>query len=181
MPVLYSFLFIVIIFGAIGILYIYQYNKLQHSKTKIDHAESLIDEALRTKYDILVQADQYIKKELKSTKSFFKDLDKLKEKSISNFDLDRKIKEFVSILQQVNLDHPKLTEEKTFKQFFVFLNKADEKLQAAKSYYNKYTSEMNDLIRTFPSNIVARMHKMEIKTFFDGKNLEDTIVDDFKL
>ena len=59
--------------------------------------------------------------------------------------------------------------------------KAGEKLQAAKSYYNKYTSELNDLIRTFPSNIVARMHNINIKPFFDGKNMEDEIVDDFKL
>jgi len=53
-------------------------------------------------------------------------------------------------------------------------------LQAAKSYYNKYTSELNDAIRQFPSNIVAKMHGMEIKPFFDGKNMQDDIVDDFK-
>ena len=61
MVILYSFLFIIIIVGAIGILYVYQYNKLQHSKTKIDHAECLIDEALRNRYDILVSADKLIK------------------------------------------------------------------------------------------------------------------------
>ena len=59
--------------------------------------------------------------------------------------------------------------------------KIDEKLQAAKSYYNKYTSEMNDLIRAFPSNIVSRMHGFDVKTFFDGKNMQDEVVDDFKL
>ena len=51
MTLLYSFLFIIIIIGALGILYVYQYNKLQHSKTKIDQAEYLIDEALRNRYD----------------------------------------------------------------------------------------------------------------------------------
>ena len=60
MPILYSFLFIVILVGACGIFYVYQYNKLQHSKTKIDHAECLIDEALRNTYDILVKADKVI-------------------------------------------------------------------------------------------------------------------------
>ena len=38
----------------------------------------------------------------------------------------------------------------------------------------------NDLVRTFPSNLVARMHRIEIKPFFDGKNMEDDIVNDFK-
>jgi hypothetical protein len=40
---------------------------------------------------------------------------------------------------------------------------------------------MNDLIRAFPSNIVSRMHRFDIKSFFDGKNMQDEIIDDFKL
>ena len=79
------------------------------------------------------------------------------------------------------MDYPDLTSNKGFKEVLNENKKASEKLQAAKSYYNKYTSELNDLIRTFPSNIVARMHAISIKPFFDGKNMEDEIVDDFKL
>lgn len=180
MTLLYSFLFIVIIIGAIGILYIYQYNKLQHSKTKIDQAEYLIDEALRNKYDILLNVDQVIMKEL-DTKSLFKDLDKLKDENISNFDLDRKLVEYANLFNQIKADNKKLEDVKSLKEFTKDLKKNDEKLLAAKSYYNKYTGELNDLVRAFPSNIVAKLHSMQVKTYFDGKNLEDTIVDDFKL
>lgn len=181
MPLLYSFLFIVILFGAFGILYVYQYNKLQHSKTKIDHAEHLIDEALRDKYDLLVRADTLIKKELKNDKTFFKGLNKVKDENISNFDLDRKLTEFINLLEQIKLDYPELATTKGFKEIQSEAKKLNEKLQAAKSYYNKYTSELNDLIRQFPSNIVARMHGINVKPFFDGKNMEDEIIDDFKL
>ena len=181
MVILYSFLFIIIIVGAIGILYVYQYNKLQHSKTKIDHAECLIDEALRNRYDILVSADKLIKSELDKDKTYFKGLDKVKNENISNFDLDRKLTEYVNLLEQIKLDFPDLANNKGFKEILSDNKKASEKLQAAKSYYNKYTSELNDLIRTFPSNIVSRMHRIDIKPFFDGKNMEDEIVDDFKL
>lgn len=181
MVILYSFLFIVIIVGAIGILYVYQYNKLQHSKTKIDHAECLIDEALRNRYDILVSADKLIKSEVGNDKTYFKGLDKVKNENISNFDLDRKLTEYVNLLEQIKLDFPDLNSNKGFKDIMTENKKASEKLQAAKSYYNKYTSELNDLIRTFPSNIVSRLHRMDIKPFFDGKNMEDEIVDDFKL
>ncbi len=181
MALLYSFLFIVILVGAIGILYVYQYNKLQHSKTKIDHAECLIDEALRNRYDILTKADNLIKSELKSDKTYFKGLNKVKEENISNFDLDRKLTEYINLLEQIKMDYSDLSNNKVFKEILTENKKASEKLQAAKSYYNKYTSELNDLIRTFPSNIVARLHKIEIKPFFDGKNMEDEIIDDFKL
>lgn len=181
MVILYSFLFIVIIIGAIGILYVYQYNRLQHSKTKINQAECLIDEALRQRYDILVRADAFIKNELNNKKTFFKDLDNLKDTNISNFDLDRKLVELVNLLMQIKNDNPELADKKDFKNILNEDKKAAEKLQAAKSYYNKYTSELNDLVRAFPSNIVAKMHGFEIKAFFDGKNMEDEIIDDFKL
>lgn len=181
MPILYSFLFMIIIIGAVGILYVYQYNQLQHSKTKIDHAECLIDEALREKYDLLLKADKLIQSELNNDKTFFKGLDKIKSENISNFDLDRKLTEFIHLLEQIKLDYPDLTNNKGFKEIINENKKNDEKLQAAKSYYNKYTSELNDLIRKFPSNVVARMHGIEIKSFFDGKNMEDEIIDDFKL
>ncbi len=181
MPILYSFLFIIIIIGSLGILYVYQYNKLQHSKTKIDHAECLIDESLRERYDILVRADKFIKTELKNDKTFFKGLDKVKSENISNFDLDRKLTEYLNLLEQIKLDFPDLTNNKGFKDIMNDNKKVSEKLQASKSYYNKYTSELNDLIRTFPSNIVAKMHGLVIKSFFDGKNMQDDIIDDFKL
>ena len=181
MPILYSFLFIVILVGALGIFYVYQYNKLQHSKTKIDHAECLIDEALRTTYDILVKADKVIQSEVGEDKTFFKGLDKVKNENISNFDLDRKLTEYINLLDKIKLDYPDLVSNKSFKEVLSENKKASEKLQAAKSYYNKYTSELNDLVRTFPSNIVAKMHSISIKSFFDGKNMEDEIIDDFKL
>ena len=180
MPILYSLLFIVIIFGSIAICYAYQFNKLMHSKTKIDHAEMSIDEALRDKYDLLLKADNIIKAELKSDKTLFKGLDKVKEEEISNFDLERKLAEYSNTLEQIRLDNEKLMNNKEFKELLNNCKNNNEKLQASKSYYNKYTSELNDLVRTFPSNLVARMHRIDIKPFFDGKNMEDDVVNDFK-
>ena len=181
MTILYSILFIIIIFGSIGILYVYQYNLLQHSKTKINQAECLIDEALRNRYDLLLRVEKLVKTELDGNKTFFKDLDKLKEENISNFDLDRRMNEYINTWMQIKLDYPNLGESKGFKGLLSENKKINEKLQAAKSYYNKYTSELNDLIRSFPSNIVARLHGFNISPFFDGKNMEDDIIDDFKL
>ncbi len=181
MEILYAILFIVIIAGAIAILYIYQYNKLQHSKTKIDQAEFLIDESLRNKYDLLLEADAYSKKALKEEKGFFKNIEKIKKEDISNFDLDRKLKDYSNTLNQLRADYSSLEESKDFRKLLSDIKKVDEKLQASKSFYNKYTSELNDLIRKFPSNIVAKLHGLAIKPFFDGKNMQDEIFDDFKL
>ena len=63
----------------------------------------------------------------------------------------------------------------------VDIDKIDENLLAGKNYYNKNTSELNKIIQKFPSNFVAKLHRYKIKPFFDGKNMQDTIIDDFKL
>ena len=61
------------------------------------------------------------------------------------------------------------------------IRRIDEKLCAAKNYYNKNTSLENQIIRKFPTNVIAKIHKFKIKLFFDGKDMEDEIIDDFKI
>ena len=43
----------------------------------------------RNRYDLLLQVDNLLKTELDSKKTFFKDLDKIKDENISNFDLSK--------------------------------------------------------------------------------------------
>ena len=59
--------------------------------------------------------------------------------------------------------------------------KLNERLEATKSFYNKYTSLLNKLIKKFPSNILAKIHHIEVQTYFDGKDLFDDKKEDFKL
>ena len=92
-----------------------------------------------------------------------------------------KAAEYENILNQLKADYAVLEDSKEFRKLLSEMKKVEEKLQAAKSFYNKYTSELNDLIRLFPSNVVAKMHGISIKPFFDGKNMQDEIFDDFKL
>ena len=61
------------------------------------------------------------------------------------------------------------------------IKRIDEKLTAAKNYYNKNTSNGNAIIRRFPTNVIARIHKFKVKLFFDGKDMDDEIIDDFKI
>ena len=61
------------------------------------------------------------------------------------------------------------------------IKRIDEKLTSAKDFYNKYITESNALVLKFPSNIVALIHKIKQKNFFDNKDLNDEEINDFKL
>lgn len=177
----FLFLILTIIGSSIAIVYIGYYNKMQYLKTKLENAESIIDETLRSRYDVLLRADTIVKSTLKDNKEYFKEYIRLKEKKITNFDMDRKLKEAFTILSKFKDDYPELNSNKELKDIFSTIKESDEKIAAITSYYNKNTTELNGLIRKFPSNVVAKFHQFKIKTFFDGKDMTDDVYDDFKL
>jgi len=173
-------LIIIIILCLGGIYYLNAFNQLNDIKTKILEAESIIDENLRIKYDTLIRLSNKIKKKMKTDKNYFKEYEKLKEMNISNFDMDRKLSEGFTLILKMQEDLGLEKEEELNKEI-ENIKRLDEKLTATKNYYNKNTSLENALIRRFPTNIIARIHHFKIKLFFDGKDMEDEIIDDFKI
>lgn len=175
------FLIIIIILSALGIIYSNIYNKLQYLKTKIEQAENLVDESLRFKYDQIISCNALIKKTLNSKRDYLKEYDKLKSKKLSNFELDRKLIEAQKVIEDLIHDHDILDKNKELRDILYEIKDLDEKLSAAKNYYNKNTTEANLIVRKFPSIIVAKIHNFVIKPFFDGKDMQDDIIKDFKL
>lgn len=181
MDLLVVFLLLVIIFGVLGIVYIYLYNRMQDLKTKIEQAEGLIDETLRKRYDVLVVANNIVKSSLKDKKDYFKEYIDLKEKDISNFEMDRKLKEAFNILDKLQDDFEKLENNKELKDASKIIKKTTEEITAATSYYNRNMTELNALVRKFPSNIIGKIHGFKVSAYFDGKDMNDNIYNDFKL
>lgn len=165
--------------GIIGLIYVFTYNDLVSYKIKIEKAEGIIDESLRKKYDIIMEMNIAIKKVV-TKKDYLKDYTELKNKKISNYEMDRKLIEATNIILEVKNDYKEL-DTKDFNKHIKEINKLNETLVSCKNYYNKNTSELNKIIRKFPSNIIAKIHNFKIKPFFDGKNMQDAVIDDFKL
>ena len=174
-------LLIIILLGILSILYITIYNHLQYNKTKIEKAEGNIDDDLRTKFDLIVKADNIIKNSIKSKNEYLKEIVNLKEEKISNFNLERKLKEAETIIDTLYDDNKELNENETMNEVKQELKAIDEKLVAGISYYNKHVSDINAYIRKFPNNIISKIHRIKVRKFFDGKDMTDTDIEDFKL
>lgn len=175
------FLIIIAITALLIGIYISIYNKLQFAKSKIEHVESLIDEDLRIKYDLIVRINDIIKSNLKNKKDYLKEYINLKEQNISNFDFDRKLKEAENVIYNLYNDSVSLNKNDLIIEVLEDLKNINVKLTAGISYYNKQTSLLNMFIRKFPNNIIATLHGIKIKTFFDQKDMNDNILDDFKI
>lgn len=181
MQLIYIVLILIMIFCMIAIVYVNYFNSLQYTKTKIEQAEGIIDETLRTRYDLVMRTSDIVKTNLKEKKDYFKEYISLKEKKISNFEMDRELKEAINIIMNLRNDYQQLKEHPGIKEIVSEIKDTDEKLSAAKAYYNRYTNELNELIRKFPSNLIAKIHHFSIKPFFDGKDMNDDDLLDFKL
>lgn len=173
-------LIIIIILSLGGIYYITAFNRLNDLKTKVNEAESIIDENLRIKYDTLIRISNSLKKHMKNDKNYFKEYEKLKNMNITNFDMDRKLSEGFTLILKMQ-DDLDLTKDEELNKEIEKIKRLDEKLTATKNYYNKNTSLENAIIRRFPTNIIAKIHHFKIKLFFDGKDMDDEIIDDFKM
>ncbi len=179
MNIIIIILIIVIIISLLASVYISTFNKLQHYKTRIEISENQIDEALRKKFDIICELNTEIK-DVADNKDYLKEFTNLKNQKLTNYDTDRKLIDAVNIVRELKNDYKKLNNDH-FNKKFNEIRKIDENLTSAKNFYNKYTSELNTIIRKFPSNIVAKNHKFKIKLYFDNKNMQDAVIDDFKL
>ena len=178
---LYTLLVIIILGSTLGLVYVTCFNKLRENDLRIKEAESIIDDSLRNKFDLMMRLDLFLQKYFKKDKPYFKELNEMKDQEFSSFTFDRKIEEAMLISLKIVNDEDDILKEKDYIDITNEIKKTDEKLSAAKSFYNKYTTKYNGLVNSFPARIVAKVIHAEEKRYFDGKDLNDDIYEDFKL
>jgi len=173
---------IILVLLAIGVLlaflYVITYNKLQKNLIRIKEAEAQIDDALRRRYDILVKMENIINENTNLKQNNFEGFESDK---VSNYEFDRKLTKIADTFSKINSDYSDELDTEVFRNALVDLKINEEKNEAAKTYYNRFTTKLNMLIKRFPSNLVARIHGIDERLYFDNKNMGDDDILDFKL
>ena len=137
---------IVILVGVVTIIYIVNFNNLQAYKIKINEAESIIDDLLRKKYDNLLLIKDVIVEETDIDVKVFDELKKIKTMNISSFDFERKLTEINNLIDKIKSDYENLNSDVRFNNYYTEIYECNEKLEATKSFYNKYTNLLNKTI-----------------------------------
>ncbi len=172
---------ILITLFTIGLIYLSTYNKFQDYIIKINEVESKIDDSLREKFDTILKLNNIIKDKIKTNKILVDNLKELKDKDISSFDMDRKLVEELNKVIYVKDKFSELDNDEDIIKLLYSIEDLDESLSAFKKFYNETITAYNVLIRKMPYNIVGKILKYKEKTFFDGKDMSDDKIDDFKL
>ena len=172
---------IIIFISIIAMLYIILYNKIQFSKIRTEQAESVILEELENRYNLIEKCKTAIEKNTKMDLTLFSELEKRKNSNTSSYDFERKITEAVSTIYLIKNDYPKIEEKKDFREIIRKLNESDAKISAAKSYYNKHNKELITLTKSFPSNLIALIHRIKPGAFYDAVEIFNETDDGIKL
>ncbi|MBO4600701.1 MAG: LemA family protein [Bacilli bacterium] len=160
------FLLIIILVGVISLLFFAIYNKISYLFSKTKYSDELIDKCLEEKYKLLIKLNNSIKKTLHAKKDYLTDINKMKDLDISSEEKDEKLSDYVITVKNLISDYTKLATNKNIKAQINDLNEIDEKLDAYKTYFNKYMMELSSNYVKFPTNFVAKVSKVKIKKLY---------------
>lgn len=172
----------IIIILLLVIWFISVYNVFQDYIIRINEVDANIDTSLRKRFDLLMKANEVITSILDLKKDALPEIKKLKDdKKISSFDLDRKLYESLDTYYGMREEYPQLKENADFVKTDIEIHNSESEIGAYRRYYNDCITKYNKLIKSFPSSVVALLTRQKVKNYFDGKNLYDDNIDDFKL
>lgn len=162
-------IFLLLVIVLLFISYIRISNKLDRSVIKIEESFSGIDVALTKRYDVLTKMIDVVKSYTKHEKETFFEVINLRncvsisEKNNANYIMDENFKK-INIIAE---NYPELKSSENYRTLQQVIADVEEHLQAARRLYNANISSYNQLIVSFPTNIVAKIKKMSKRSFFE--------------
>lgn len=182
MNLFFIILLIFILTCLIIIWFIATYNKFQSYIIRINEAEANIDTVLRKRFDFLNKSISIIKANIdEEEKDVLANIVKLRSRKLTNFELDREIYEAINEFNNYKESYPALKESESFVKIDLGINESETEILALRKYYNDIITRYNKFSRSFPSIVIAKLCHFKEKTYFDGKDMNDNILNDFKL
>lgn len=158
-----------VIFLAIGAIY----NGLVRTKVRTDEAWSDIAVQMKRRFDLIPNLVNTVKGYAKHEKSVFKEVTDARAKSLSATSVgeaakaENQLQTAMKSLFAVAEAYPELKASENFKELQDELTDAEDKIQAARRFYNGAVRDLNIKINSFPTNIFARQLGFKPREFFE--------------
>jgi len=158
---------------ALLLLLVVIYNSLVRAKVRVDEAWSDITVQLKRRYDLIPNLVNAVKGYAAHEKEVFTKVTEaranaLKAQSVE--DVSKAENQFQSALKSlfaVSENYPQLRASENFQQLQGELVDTEDKIQAARRFYNGAVRDLNTKIQVFPTNIFAGMLGFKPRQFFE--------------
>lgn len=152
------------------------FNKLVTLRTRTEEAWSDIDVQTKRRYDLIPNLVETVKGYAKHEKEVFEKVTEARTAAMGAKSLDDKAKsegmltDTLKSLFAVAENYPDLKASDGFTKLQDELTDTEDKIEAARRFYNANVRDLNISIQTFPSNLVANVFKFSKKELFETKS-----------
>ncbi|HOX40794.1 MAG TPA: LemA family protein [bacterium] len=164
---------ILIVIVVIVLAVIAMYNRLIRLNVRTDEAWSDIDVQLRRRYDLIPNLVETVKGYAKHESEAFENVTKARaealgaqsvtDKSKAENQLEGALKSIFAVAEA----YPELKANENFAKLQADLTDTEDKIQAARRFYNANVRDMNIAVQTFPTNIFANMLGFKKRDLFE--------------
>jgi len=165
-----------IILGAAAVIifwFIATYNRLIGAKNATDNSWADIDVQLKRRYDLIPNLVETVKGYAAHEKGLFENVAKARSVAMGaktpaeHAAAENMLSSTLKSLFAVAENYPDLKASQNFMQLQGDLRDAEDKIQAARRFYNANVRDWNILIQSVPTNIVAGALKFGAREFFE--------------
>jgi LemA protein len=168
----------VIIFLPI-IVVIVTYNSLVRLSQMIIESWSNVDTELRRRYDLIPNLVETVKRYAKHEREVFERITQARANAVANTgnpasqaqDENKLITELKTLFAVVE-GYPELKANENFLKLQQELVNTEDRIQAARRFYNGNVRDYNTKVQTIPSNIIASLFDYKTKDYFEIESLD---------
>ena len=150
-------------------------NSLIRSKNRTDEAWSDIDVQLKRRYDLIPNLIETVKGYMSHESEVFQKVTEARTKAISATGAESKaqaenmLSGALKTLFAVSENYPQLRASENFLKLQEELSDTENKIQAARRFYNNNVMDFNTRQEVFPSNLIALIFGFSKAEFFELK------------
>ena len=152
---------------------IFTYNRLVRARVRVDNGWSQIDVQLRRRYDLIPNLIEAVKGYAAHEREVFEEVTKARTQAqgattvqgqaAAENELTRSIRQLFAVAE----NYPELKASQNFLALQEELTGTESKIAFSRQFYNDQVANLNTLIGTFPSNIMARLGNFTPREFFE--------------
>lgn len=170
-----------IILGIIAIVVIWAiavYNGLIRLKNRVDEAWSDIDVQLKRRYDLIPNLVNTVKGYAAHEREVFEKVTEARTRAMgaqsaaAKAEAENALSQTLKSLFAVAENYPDLKANQNFLELQRELTDTEDKIQAARRFYNGNVRDFNTKIQVFPNNIFAGMLGFSAREFFETAEAE---------
>jgi LemA protein len=167
---------LIIILSVLGVLFLWIiliYNSLVTLRNRVKEAWSDIDVQLKRRYDLIPNLVETVKGYASHERELLEKVTELRNKAMQaktvkeHSETENMLSQTLKSLFAVAENYPQLRASENFLELQRELSDTENKIQAARRFYNANVRDFNIKIQSFPSNIIANIFGFKEVDFFE--------------